>query len=50
MPDKNDSYLCEDGKVRTWGEMCEEVGPDEQPRNVDDVETLLWAYDATPLW
>ena len=50
MPGEDDSYLCDDGKVRTWAEMCDGVDPELLPRNVDDAEDLLLVFGATPLW
>lgn len=45
-PDAGARYLCDDGSVRTWGELTRDLGDDAYPRDADDERLLLWAFGA----
>ena len=39
-------YLCDDGNVRTWGELTRNLEDDVRPRDAEDERWLLWAFGA----
>ena len=39
-------YLCDDGNVRTWGELTGNLDADAYPRDAGDERLLLWAFGA----
>ena len=44
MPPLHTSYLCDDGKVRTLGQMLEGYPPGLMPSDEDELEFLLGVY------
>ena len=48
-PAKDARFLCDDGVVRTWGELVENVEEDVYPCCQGDYDTLLWCYGAEPV-
>ena len=52
-PELTDTYICygDDGvpaRVGRYADFLSELDDDLWPRNQDDYELLLWAYDAEP--
>lgn len=48
-PAKDARFLCDDGVVRTWGELVENIEEDVYPCCQGDYDTLLWCYGAEPV-
>lgn len=49
IPDDDARYLCDDGKVRTWGEMTADLEPDVYPTCEYDFDMMLFCFDAEPV-
>lgn len=48
-PVKDTRFLCDDGVVRTWSELVENIEEDVYPCCQGDYDTLLWCYGAEPV-
>ena len=48
-PARDARFLCDDGIVRTWGELAECIAGDACPCCMYDYEILIWCYGAKPL-
>ncbi len=48
-PAMDTRYLCDDGVVRTWGELVGGLEADVYPSRQIDYEDLMWAFGAEPV-
>lgn len=49
VPGDDTRYMCDDGKVRTWGEMTADLEPDVYPSCKYDFNTLMFCFGAEPI-
>ena len=42
-------FMCDDGVVRTWGELTANLEPDVYPSSEEDYDTLMFCFGAEPL-
>lgn len=49
VPGDDTRYMCDDGKVRTWGEMTADLEPDVYPSCKYDFNTLMFCFGAEPV-
>ena len=48
-PSDGARFKCDDGVVRTWGEMTRDLEADVYPSCEEDYDTLMFCFGAEPL-
>ena len=48
-PEKDARFLCDDGVVRTWGELVKDMDADVYPQDERDYDLLMFCFGAEPV-
>ena len=48
-PGDDARFMCDDGVVRTWGEMTRDLEADVYPDSEEDYDTLMFCFGARPV-